>query len=209
MQYVQKRGKSGWRYRRKVPAHLREILNKTEIVIPLGSSETEAIKNYYRAHAEAERQLAAALKRPTGKQAESAVLRAEEPTPFELAQSASIKIRSFKLDRNWAGEGDPDGNGSEELARSVIAESIMSKYTVDDEGYPIGVSAQDAALARSLLVGARLPRPNPTLKDAERLYLSEKISGRPNEKKKELETKRALAFITDTLERDPELIALS
>lgn len=209
VQYVQKRGKSGWRYRRKVPAHLREILDKTEIVIPLGSSETEAIKNYYRAHAEAERQLAAALKRPTAKQAKSAVLYAEEPTPFELAQSASIKIRSFKLDRNWAGEGDPDGNGSEELARSVIAESIMSKYTVDDEGYPIGVSAQDAALARSLLGGARLPRPNPTLKDAERLYLSEKISGRPNEKKKELETKRALAFITDTLERDPELIALS
>ncbi|WP_017960179.1 tyrosine-type recombinase/integrase [Rhizobium leguminosarum] len=209
VQYVQKRGISGWRYRRKVPSHLREVLGKTEIVIPLGASEKEAIKNYSRAHAEAERQLAEATSGPKAKPLPPLNPDVGLVTPFELAQSAASEIRALKLDRNWTGGGDPDERDPEEISREVIAETIMSKYPVDANGYPIGVSAQDAALARILLSGARLPRPNPTLRDAERLYLKEKVKGRPNEKKKELETKRAIAFISDTLERDPELISIS
>lgn len=209
VQYIQKRGKAGWRYRRKVPSHLREALGKTEIVIPLGTSEKEAIKNYNRAHAEAERQLTEAVRGPKSNRAATLTPEPDATTPFELAQAAALTIRGLKLDRNWMPGGDPDDRDPEEVSREVIAETIMSKYPADADGYPIGVSAQDAALVRSLMIGGRLSRPNPTLKDAERLYLTEKVSGRPNEKKKELETKRALAFITDTLERDPELVGIS
>lgn len=37
VKHVQKRGNAEWRYRRKVPQELRDVVGKREILIPLGS----------------------------------------------------------------------------------------------------------------------------------------------------------------------------
>ena len=78
VQHVQKRGKAGWRYRRKVPTNLRGILGKTEIVI--GRSDQEALKKYAKAHAEAEYQL------------KDAALRLKAPS---LASVATASLTAF------------------------------------------------------------------------------------------------------------------
>lgn len=41
-------------YRRKVPPALREVLGKGEIVIPLGKSQADVLKNYGKTHRDAE-----------------------------------------------------------------------------------------------------------------------------------------------------------
>ncbi|MEI9409348.1 hypothetical protein [Mesorhizobium salmacidum] len=57
VKHIQKRGVAGWRYRRKIPKELRAAAGKLEILIPLGSTEQEALKVYPKVHAQAEQQL--------------------------------------------------------------------------------------------------------------------------------------------------------
>ena len=59
--YLQQRGGT-WRYRRKVPAALRKAVGKPEILFPLGSTKDEALRNYAKVRAKAERLLAEAKK---------------------------------------------------------------------------------------------------------------------------------------------------
>ncbi|TIX46162.1 MAG: hypothetical protein E5V36_02670 [Mesorhizobium sp.] len=61
VKHIQKRGKAGWRYRRKIPEELRAILGKREHLVPLGATEQQALKNYPKVHAEAERLLLSAI----------------------------------------------------------------------------------------------------------------------------------------------------
>lgn len=167
VQYLQKRGKNGWRYRRKIPASLRPAFaNKLEIVASLGKTEAEALRKYPKVNTEVERQLSAAA---AGK------VIAPKPGPvteLERYQSALRHARSLRLDPEWAGpEGDLD---PEAIARDVIAESIAAKYPVDEEGHPVEVKAEDAALLHVLLA-PREKHPEPTLEDARKLYLKEKV----------------------------------
>ncbi|MCT8973251.1 tyrosine-type recombinase/integrase [Microbaculum marinisediminis] len=179
VRYLQQRGKS-WRYRRKVPPALRPILGKGEIVIPLGGSEAEALRRYRKAHAKAEQQLAVAVAHPP-----QAAPGQTELDRFRLAES---QIRDWGLDLDWAGE-----DGPEELARDVLADSIVGKYPADAEtGDPTGVSVEDVAVLRALRLGSRLTRPCPSLEDAKRLYDKERVKG---DRKKRLELERIFRLV--------------
>ena len=201
VQYLQKRGKSGWRYRRKVPPALRAFLGKGEIVLPLGKTEAEALGRYKKAHAEVERHFKDAALR----------LRAPSPTspgavdttPLEQYQKAERQIRQWKLDPDWQGGGGDFDH--EVVARDIIAESIADKYPAGDDGYPLDVSANDAALLRALMRGGREVQPEPTLEDIRKLYLKEKVG---DDETKQMELERIFKLIREALGRDRKLNSL-
>ncbi|RWG22537.1 MAG: hypothetical protein EOQ55_03075 [Mesorhizobium sp.] len=171
VKHIQKRGKSGWRYRRKIPEELRAILGKREILIPLGPTEAIAIKKYPAVHAEAEKLLLSAI---SSKKAPSP--NSHQPlTPLDQFKWGQQHVRRLQLDPEWSGAEDE--HDSEALHREVIAEQIAAKYPIDERGNPIGVSVKDAAALRALMYGARQDRPDPTLEDAKRLYLKERVGG--------------------------------
>ncbi|MDF1601462.1 tyrosine-type recombinase/integrase [Mesorhizobium sp. YIM 152430] len=195
--HLQKRGKNEWRYRRKVPLALRPVVGKLEIVRRLGSSEKEAIKAYPKVHQEVER-LFAEAKNPK-KAAESA------PAPLsslEAFQEAQRRLRTLQLDPEWTpGEEDDE----EWIARDVIADQIAKAYAVDEEGHPVGVSVSDAALLRGLAQGGRQKRPEPTLEDAQKLYLKDKVR---DDRKKKLQLDRIVQYIDDAIGKDRKLSSL-
>lgn len=61
VQYLQKRNGPSWRYRRRVPKQLIDRVGKTEIIVPLGRNEREALFAYASAHAYVEGLLATSL----------------------------------------------------------------------------------------------------------------------------------------------------
>src|SRR3982751_1939331 len=89
VEYVQERGtkSKSFRYRRKVPASLKAILGQTEIVIPLGKTKVEALRNYGRVHREAERALAVAWNEAKGVKPAQ-----QTPTARELFQQATDRM---------------------------------------------------------------------------------------------------------------------
>ncbi|MBL0934259.1 MAG: tyrosine-type recombinase/integrase [Rhizobiaceae bacterium] len=195
--HLQKRGKNEWRYRRKVPLALRPVLGKLEIVRRLGSTEKEAIKAHPKVHQEVER-LFAEAKNPK-KAAESV------PAPMsslEAFQDAQRHLRSLQLDPEWT-PGEEDDQ--EWIARDVIADQIAKAYPVDDEGHPVGVSVSDAALLRGLAHGGRQKRPEPTLEDARKLYLKDKVRG---DRKKELELTRIFKHVDDAIGSERKLTTI-
>lgn len=163
VRFMQRRG-NAWRYRRKVPAELRERLGKGEIVIPLGSSEAEALRRYPTAHSAAERMLAEAS-RPRR--------RPLAPTALSLHREAAARLEGLGFDRDW--DGWETAEDDEGLARDVTAGAIASKYLLDDDGHPINVSTEDAATLRALMLGTRNTPPKVTLEDAKRAYLEHKV----------------------------------
>ncbi|QDB99532.1 tyrosine-type recombinase/integrase [Mesorhizobium sp. 8] len=199
VQHIQKRGKAGWRYRRKVPEALRAILGAREILKPLGSTEAEALRNWPKVHAQAEKMLAEATKR------------AKAPSPlqhgpltavdqFQLGQKA---IRELLLDPEWVGgDGDHD---PERIARDVIAEGIAAKYPLDEDGYPVGIGTRDRAVLEALAYGARQQRPEPTLADARKQYEKDKVK---DDDKKQKQVARIFGLVKDALGRDRTLRGL-
>ncbi|MER8421289.1 hypothetical protein [Mesorhizobium sp. M1329] len=169
VKHIQKRGKAGWRYRRKIPEELRAILGKREILIPLGPTEAIAIKKYPKVHAEAEKLLLSAL---SSKKAPSPNSH-QSLTALEQFKWGQQDVRRWRLDPEWS--GTEDEHDSEALKREVIAEQIAAKYPLDDEGNPTGIGSKDAATLRALMYGARQVQPVPTLEDAKRLYLKERV----------------------------------
>ncbi|MBZ9753674.1 tyrosine-type recombinase/integrase [Mesorhizobium sp. ESP6-5] len=199
VKHIQKRGKAGWRYRRKIPEELRNILGKREILIPLGPTEAIAIKKYPRVHAEAEKLLLSAL---SSKQAPSPNSH-QSLTALEQFKWGQQDVRRLQLDPEWSGADDE--HDSEALKREVIAEQIAAKYPLNDEGNPTGISTKDAATLRALMYGARLDQPVPTLEDAKRLYLKERVG---DDETKQMELERVFNLVKEALGKDRKLSSL-
>ncbi|MFC3323730.1 DUF6538 domain-containing protein [Mesorhizobium cantuariense] len=200
VQYLQKRGKAGWRYRRKVPPALKAFLGRGEIVVPLGKTEAEALARYKKVHAEAEQQLRNAA---LGVRTPQATSLGTADTPLDQFQRADRQVRQWKLDPDWQGGGRDFDH--EVVARDVIAESIAQKYPIGDDGYPVDVSPNDAALLRTLMLGSREVQPDPTLEDARKLYLEEKVG---DDKTKQMELDRIFKLVREGLGKDRKLSSL-
>ncbi|UDL90042.1 hypothetical protein LGH82_01120 [Mesorhizobium sp. PAMC28654] len=172
VQYLQKRGKAGWRYRRKVPPALKAFLGRGEIVIPLGKTEAEALARYKRVHAEAEKLLSDAVTRSNG------------PAPTEWGRFrdgiTSARKMGFRQDRDFPSVDEIDHDTDwqarlkavEELARMYVPN--FDSIDDDDEVPDFLPTEADAALARALLLNPS-GTPAPTLEDAKRLYLKERV----------------------------------
>lgn len=169
--FLQLRG-NHWRYRRKVPSALRPIIGKGEIVIPLGATKAEALHRYPKAHSQAEQMLAQAAKpAPTP----------ITPTALELYRAAHRQIAAMGFDPAWSGVDSSEDD--ESIGRSVVADHIIEKHRLDEDGDPLDINPADLALVHALGSGFRDTRPAPTLEDAKRLYLAEAV--KDNEKRKQ------------------------
>ncbi|MER8473202.1 tyrosine-type recombinase/integrase [Mesorhizobium sp. M1328] len=199
VKHIQKRGKAGWRYRRKIPEELRAILGKREHLVPLGATEQEALKNYPKVHAEAEKLLLSAI---SSKKAHP--LNSHLPlTPLEQFKWGQQHVRRLQLDPEWSGTDHE--HDSEALRRELIAEQIAAKYPIDDQGNPTGISSKDAATLRALMYGARQGQPAPTLADAKRLYLKERVG---DDETKQMELERVFKLVGEALGKDRKLSTL-
>ncbi len=163
VRYLQRRG-NAWRYRRKVPADLRPDVGKREILLPLGKTESDALRRYPKAHADAERIL---------KEASRSRAREARPTPLDIYNAAHAHVSELGFSPTWGEWSEEDDQ--EGIARSVIADQIIGRYRLDDEGDPVDVKPLDEAILRALYNGVRDKRPAPTLEDARRLYLKESV----------------------------------
>ncbi|WP_081713350.1 MULTISPECIES: site-specific integrase [unclassified Labrenzia] len=192
VKYLQKRGKSAWRYRRKVAKHLRDTLQKTEFVIPLGNSESAAIRAYPRVHAKVELDILTA---------ERGLHSATPSTPLERYKEAQTTVAEWGFDPKaveWDTEADPRG-----IARDAMIDTIERRYRRDDEGYPIDVSPEDSELLRILAGGAKAKPPKPTLEDARKQYLKDVVG---ENKKRIAQLERVFRLMTEVL---PALTPLS
>ncbi|RWC31571.1 MAG: hypothetical protein EOS27_10405 [Mesorhizobium sp.] len=198
VKHIQKRGKAGWRYRRKIPKELRATAGKLEILIPLGSTEQEALKAYPKAHTHAEQQLRL-WSRPQSPTTNGT----PSPTEFEQFRLSRARLRALSLDPEWSGQEDEDD--PEALARELIAEQIADKYPVDEHGHPVGIETEDRALIHALVIGEGRRRPNPTLEDAKRLYLKERVG---EDETKQMELERVFKLVKEALGKDRKLGSL-
>ncbi|TIL43656.1 tyrosine-type recombinase/integrase [Mesorhizobium sp.] len=202
VKHIQKRGKAGWRYRRKIPKELRAAAGKLEILITLGSTEQEALRAYPKAHAQAEQQLRL-WSRPQNAVQSHGSSSTPSPTEFEQFRLSRARLKALNLDPEWSGAEDAED--PEALARELIAEHIADKYPVDERGHPVGIGTEDRALIHALVLGDRQHRPDPTLEDAKRLYLKERVG---EDETKRMELDRVFKLVRDALGKDRKLSSL-
>ncbi|MER9694874.1 tyrosine-type recombinase/integrase [Mesorhizobium sp. M0179] len=202
VKHIQIRGKAGWRYRRKIPKELRAAAGKLEILIPLGGTEQEALRTYAKAHAQAEQQLRL-WSRPQNAVQGRGNSGTPSPTDFEQFRLSRARLKALSLDPDWSGAEDAED--AEALSRELIAEHIADQYPVDESGQPVGIATEDRALIHALVLGNRQQRPAPTLKDAKRLYLKERV-GEDGTKRMELE--RVFKLVREALGKDRKLSSL-
>lgn len=145
--YVQKH-KSGFRYRRKYPEDISAVLGKKQHLAPLGKTEAQAAENWKRVDAAFEKTVRAVRDRH------------REKSPFETYTESVSLIRQLGFDPSSPYDratlpNDADG---EDAAREQAAAEIIERYTVDpDTGHPVGMSAAQELVVRSLLNGAPPP----------------------------------------------------
>ncbi|RVC08966.1 tyrosine-type recombinase/integrase, partial [Mesorhizobium sp. M7A.F.Ca.CA.002.15.2.1] len=157
------------------------------------------LKAYPKVHAQAEQQLRL-WSRPHDAQTLGSLVGTPTLTDFEHHRLNRTRLRALSLDPEWTGPEDEDD--PEALARELIAEQIAEKYPVDDRGNPVGIESADRALIHALVLGQNQQRHAPTLEDARRLYLKEKV-GTDETKKMELE--RVFKLVSAALGKDRTL----
>lgn len=207
LKYVQRTKTGRWRYRRRVPDQLQSILGKREFVRSLGETERQALRSYPRVHAEAEAQLRSAVQQLV----ERKLADSREATPstrFEAHAQAMKLLVEYGYDVG-SNAFDSDDNGHDWAIRTAIADQIASKYPEDEEGHPVGVSPRDTEAVRILYsMGSQPSQPPPTLLDAKRLYIEERVTGTRDEPRKCQRVDRVCKFVTEALGRNPLIAEL-
>ncbi|PBB90333.1 hypothetical protein CK215_22020 [Mesorhizobium sp. WSM3864] len=188
-----------WHYRRRLPRDVSALVGKNEFKRYLGETEREALRNYPKVHAEFERVVAAARREePTASLASA--------TPLELHRMAEQRAR--ELAAMTVHIGGRELPGSHPDAADVIRESHLSRQSDaagDEEGRAVAI----------LSSGGMLSRPAPTIEDARKLYLKERVVGDINETAKTGRVNRNMEHLsaagvgndralTASLERMPE-----
>ncbi len=191
--------KSGYRYRRKYPEDVSAALGKAWHVAPLGSSAQEAAENWKRVNAAYEKAVKAVRDRH------------REKSPFETYTESVSLIRQLGFDPSSPHDRAtfPDDADGEDAAREQAAAEIIERYPLDSSGHPVGMSAAQELVVRSLLNGAP-PRPSPRLSDAVTLYKAEKCAGDTLLEKKNVQrVDRLTKAFTRTIGADAEVLSIT
>ncbi|MCO8143663.1 hypothetical protein NHN26_00365 [Rhodovulum tesquicola] len=163
LKYVERTKAGSWQYRRRVPKQVAEVITKREFKKKLGDSKKEALAAYPRFHAEVEREIAKALHQVEhGEAADRGKATEREAYQVALARAAELA---------------PDGTAW--ITREAIIERIASRYRQDPETLdPIGATDVDRLTINLVRNGERATaRPEPTLEDAKRFYIKERMGG--------------------------------
>lgn len=184
-----------WHYRRRLPRDVTSLVGKGEFKRLLGETEREALRNYPKVHAEFERVVADARRQETTASPVSA-------TPMELHRMAELRAR--ELAAMTVHIGSRELLGSHPDAVDVIRESYLSKQNraAEDE-----VETRAVAILSS---GGELSRPIPTIEDARKLYLKERVQGDINETAKMARLNRAMEHLAGaSIGKDRALTSLT
>lgn len=168
-----------WHYRRRLPRDVTTLVGKGEFKRLLGETEREALRNYPKVHAEFERLVIDARRPETAASPASA-------TPMELHRMAELRAR--ELAAMTVHIGSRELLGSHPDAVDVIRESYLSRQDRQDE-------VEDRAVA-ILSSGGKLSRPVPTIEDARKLYLKERVEGDINETAKMARVNRNMEHLS-------------
>jgi integrase len=195
---------SGWRYRRVVPKLLKRLVGKKEFINALGKTRAEALSAYPQVHAEFEGVI---------HKAERVLAEQIDPkdlpilTKLDLYLEGIAKVRRMGFDPHDA-TVDPHDPESvmEDNARTSVADVILEDYPKDPaSGDPVGVTKLDEFVVRALNGGAP-PAPEPTLEDAKKLYIAERVTGTETEIKKKVQRlDRITGYIEAALGRPPTI----
>lgn len=195
LKYVVNSKAGTFHYRRRVPKEVASTLGKREFKKLLGNSERDALAVYPRYHATVEREISDALR---------AQNRAVRRGP-ETDREAYVRAAEFVSDLERLGTPDH--------LLDITADSIIESYTADpDSGEPLGVSTYDAHAIRLLRSGVEQSRaPAPTLEDAKRLYIAEKLEGpgKDPDSRASGRVERVIGYVAETLGRNPIVSTLT
>lgn len=187
---------NGWRYRRRVPKRLKQVISKREFKKKLGATEREGLAAYPAFHASVERQIKDADRKiALGQAADRGAL-----TDKEAFRVAAERVSDMAL------EGVPW------LVRQELADHFLEKYDRDPDTLdPVGVSDVDRHYVNIVRNGAEaLPEPSPTTEDARKLYIEEKLGGEDSEEniKTVQRVNRVFSALREALGKDPALSSL-
>ncbi|RWX69627.1 integrase [Mesorhizobium sp. M4B.F.Ca.ET.089.01.1.1] len=178
-----------WHYRRRLPRDVARLLGQGEFKRLLGATEREALRNYPKVNGEFERLVAETRRRGGGRDLSTA-------TPMELHRLA--EQRAQELASTMVHIGGRSLPGSHPDAVDVIRESYLSR---SEQGH-------DPVEGRAVAIlsgGDRVSRPVPTMEDARKLYLKERVG---DDTKKTMELARVFRLVSEALQSDRTLASL-
>jgi integrase len=159
LKHVEKTKSGTWQYRRRVPKAVSSIIIKQEFKQKLGDSEREALKAWPTVHARVESEIAQAQRRLSQGRA------------AQLGNSTEREAYAEALRRR----ADLIETGASEKDLEFAADSIADKYPQED-WVPQGATPADRHTINLLRLGPERHRPpEPTLRDALKLYLKEHV----------------------------------
>lgn len=194
LRYVRINKAGRYEFRRGVPERLRQIVGSREIKKVLADTEAKAVAIYPCVRAEADKVLEAAERALKASPSSSDTA---TPTELEAYERASQRFREL------VPPGADDGY------REVLVDGLLRGYPVDPQsGDPMGVSDDTRQLVN--LVRGADAKPEPTLADAKRLYLEERLDGGEGDAKKDAQRlERVFGRVKDTLGEYPALSSLT
>lgn len=178
-----------WHYRRRLPRDVAPLLGQGEFKRLLGSTEREALRNYPKVSGEFERLVAETRRRSGGPDLSTV-------TPMELHRLA--ELRAQELACTMVHIGGRTLPGSHPDAADVIRESYLSRSEQGED--PVEGRAVAILSGRD-----KLSRPAPTIEDARKLYLKERVG---DDAKKTMELDRVFKLVSEALQRDRTLASL-
>ena len=201
LKYVQKTVAGTFRYRRRVPEELRAIIGKRELTEFLGDTQKQAAVRYAKTHSKFENTLKNALLKSAG----ATHVSKQELSELEIWQGLRTRLREMGFDPHWNGETDLDDPHDEGMQREILADILADSHPIDDEtGYPLIKDREQSAFLNAVRNGIGRP-PSPTLEDAKKLYLKERVQGGSDEKKNRLHVERIMNWVKIALGGDVEL----
>ncbi|WP_156215116.1 hypothetical protein [Pseudorhodobacter antarcticus] len=118
MKHVERTKSGSWRYRRRVPKGISEIITKRDFKKKLGDSEREALAAYPRFHAQVEREIEAAKRGRARSVAPSKAALSERE-----AYAEALRRRADLIDA-----------GATEEDLEITAEMLSDQYPQDEDG---------------------------------------------------------------------------
>ncbi|WP_321343057.1 site-specific integrase [Breoghania sp.] len=190
-----------WQYRRRIPTKIREFLKQGEFKRFLGSTEREALANFPKIDAEFERLVAVANRRASGASTSS-------QTPLEQHREAERIAK--EMAQGAVVVGGRTLPASDPEAADILRDSYLSRFPTDPEtGEPLADLDAEGRAINILHSGGNVERPAPTLADAKRLYISEKITGDINEVTKRARLERVVGYMAHAVDESRPLSSLT
>lgn len=195
LKHVERTKSGSFQYRRRVPKDISAIITKREFKRKLGESKKEALAAYPRYHGQVEREIEAARR--------GLALSGAASSPAASEREAYAEALRRRADLIAAGETE-DG-------LVLTGEAMLDSYPQDARGH-VGVPMVERHTINLLRLGPeRYKAPEPTLGDAKRLYVEEKLGGEEDAESRNIgRINRVIGIVVEAFGgKDPVLTSLT